>query len=80
MSRIKGLSRKKAGWATRCLFRMAERMVGKLVEPLQVTAHHSRLLWGMSLMEGAQQASKQVDATLKELAQIKVAMLVGCPF
>lgn len=31
-------------------------------------------------MEMGQEAARKVDASLKMLAQVKTAMLVGCPF
>jgi hypothetical protein len=34
----------------------------------------------MAAMEMGQEAARSVEASLKMLAQIKVAMLVGCPF
>jgi hypothetical protein len=48
--------------------------------PVQVTAHHAKILWGYGQMEQALLGSKLVPATLKDLAQLRVATLVGCPF
>jgi AhpD family alkylhydroperoxidase len=48
--------------------------------PVQVTAHHAKILWGYGQMEQSQQGSKLVDARLKSLVQLRVATLVGCPF
>ncbi|TNE44641.1 MAG: hypothetical protein EP343_28695 [Deltaproteobacteria bacterium] len=80
MSRVEGLTRKRAGFLTRFLYWMSKRQLGKVVEPLAVSAHNGRVLFGYAMMEVGLQGAKKVDATLKELAQIKVAMLVGCPF
>jgi hypothetical protein len=48
--------------------------------PVQIVAHHSRLLWGYGQMEQSFAASRLVEAGLKNLAQLRVATLVGCPF
>lgn len=48
--------------------------------PIQITAHHPRLLRAVAHMELGQLAAKSVDARLKMLAQIKVALIIGCPF
>jgi hypothetical protein len=48
--------------------------------PIQVTAHHSKILWGYGQMEQSQAGSKLVDHKLKGLAELRVATLVGCPF
>jgi hypothetical protein len=48
--------------------------------PIQVTAHHPKILWGYGQMEQSQMGSKLVDHKLKGLAELRVATLVGCPF
>jgi hypothetical protein len=48
--------------------------------PVQIAAHHSKILWGYAQMELSLGASGLVDAGLKDLAQLRVATLVGCPF
>ncbi len=59
---------------------MARRRMGKVPEHMQIMAHHPRLLRAYGHMELGQDAASRVDATLKLLAQIRVAMRVGCPY
>jgi hypothetical protein len=65
---------------------MVERKMAKLtgrrsvVEPIKITAHHTRLLWAQGQMELGQEAANSVPATLKDLAGIKAATMIGCPF
>lgn len=59
---------------------LTRRKVGKVVVPVQVTAHHGKVLWGYGQMEQSMLASNLVPATLKGLAQLRVATLIGCPF
>ena len=84
MARISGPDLKKQAFIARSLvrfvYRMTRRTLGKVVAPVQVMAHHPRQLLGYGMMEQAQMKSRLVDASLKELAQLRVATLVGCPF
>jgi hypothetical protein len=69
-----------AGWFTRIVYTLTKRKLGRIVTPVQITAHHSRLLWGYGQMEQALLGSNRVDSNLKDLASLRVATLVGCPF
>src|SRR6266403_4400531 len=68
------------GIFTRIIYSMVKRKVGRVVMPVKIAAHHAKLLWGYGQMEQSLFASKLVDAGLKNLAQLRVATLVGCPF
>ena len=84
MARIPGASRNQGGLLRRLfvgiVYSLTNRRLGRLIMPVQVTAHHSRILWGYGQMEQSQAASKLVDHKLKGLAELRVATLVGCPF
>jgi len=80
MARIEGLSKKRANIFTRFLYWMTKRKVGKVIEPVTITAYHNGSLMGLCLMEMAQMSSKSVESSLKELVQVKAAMQIGCPF
>ncbi len=84
MARIGGAERNQQGLLqglfTRIIYSMAKREVGRVVMPVKIAAHHAKLLWGYGQMEQSLFASKLVDAGLKNLAQLRVATLVGCPF
>lgn len=62
------------------VYSMTKRRLGRLILPVQVNAHHPRILWGYGQMEQSQASSKLVDARLKDLAELRVATLIGCPF
>lgn len=80
MARIEGIPKSEAGLLTRFAYWYSRRRFGKVPEPLTLVAHHPRLSRGYGLFELALQKARLVDARLKELASIKVATLVGCPF
>jgi hypothetical protein len=86
MARINGVDRQDAGWFTRLVYSIVERKMAKLtgkrslVEPIKISAHHPRLMWAKGQMELGQDAANSVPATLKDLASIKAATMIGCPF
>jgi hypothetical protein len=84
MARINGAPSNQGGPIRRrfvgLVYWLTRRRLGRVIMPVQVTAHHGRIFWGYLQMEQSQMSSKLVDAKLKGLAQLRVATLVGCPF
>jgi len=84
MARIEGADPSKQGlfqgWFTRIIYRLTKRKVGRAVMPVRIAAHHAKLLWGYGQMEQSQLASRLVEEPLKNLAELRAATLVGCPF
>ena len=78
MARLQGAEPK--GLFTRIVYALTKRKVGRVVMPVQLVAHHPKLLWGYGQMEQSLASSHLVDDILKNLAQLHVATLVGCPF
>lgn len=80
MARISGVSRDQAGIFVRLAYWLTRRKVGKVITPVTLYAHHPRLLRAHAHMEMGQEQSCSVSAVLKILVQVKVAMMIGCPF
>jgi hypothetical protein len=84
MARIPGAPRNQGGLLRRLfvgiVYSLTQRRLGKVIMPMQVTAHHPKIFWGYVLMEQAQASSELIDPKLKGLAELRVATLVGCPF
>ena len=80
MARIKALPEREAGLLARLAYRFSRRRLGEVAEPLAITAHHPRLLPGYCVFELALDRSRRVEERLKELAALKAATLIGCPF
>lgn len=84
MARIPGAEPQDLGFFSglfvRFVYWMTKRKMGKIVEPLRIVAHHPGLLWGYGQMEQSMTGSHRVEESLKCLAEIRVATLVGCPF
>ncbi len=79
MARIAGVTRG-GSLLARFTFFMTRRKVGRVIRPVRVHALDSRVLYGYGQMELAQEKARGVPAAVKSLAQIRVAMRVGCPF
>ena len=84
MARIPGASNNQGGPLRRSfvglVYYLTRSRLGRVIMPVQVTAHHPKILWGYVQMEQSQAGSKLIDHKLKGLAELRVATLVGCPF
>ena len=80
MARIRGVEAGEANPLTRFLYWMTKRKLGRVIEAVKITAHQPRLLLASGQMEMGQQAVRSVDLKLKALAEIKAAVMIGCPF
>lgn len=84
MARIDGADPSKQGILqglfTRIIYALVKRKVGHVVMPVKISAHHGKILWGYGQMEQSLLSSHLVDEALKNLGQLRVATLVGCPF
>ena len=79
MSRLPGVGDREASWLTRLIYRGIRRRVGKLADTWKIAAYAPGLLLGWSLHELAFERSQSVDRRLRTLAQLKAAVLIGCP-
>lgn len=84
MARISGAPRNRGGIIRRLfvgiVYSLTRRKLGRVVMPIQVTAHHPRIFWGYLQMEQSQMGAGLLDHKLKGLAELRVATLAGCPF
>lgn len=80
MNRAEGVSKSNAGWITRFIYRTLEKRLGLIPKTKALAAHHTRTLLAWTWMDRICASAETVPFALKELAQLKVAALVGCPF
>ncbi len=78
--RIEEKPRGSGGLLVKVAYWFSRKRFGKIVSPVKVMCHHFWVLLGSWAFEMAFERSKKVDARLKELALIKVAAMVGCPW
>lgn len=79
-SRTSGVQDREAGLKTRLAFRRAKKRFGHVPLPTRIPAFDPELLELAEKMSKYTAASGLVSLKLKELVQIKVAAMVGCPF
>jgi hypothetical protein len=86
MARLQGIKASEAPLGLRLVYSFVRRKLAKVTGratvpmPIQVTAHHPRLLRALASMEMGQEAAQTVPARLKLLASIQVARRIGCPY
>ncbi len=78
MSRIKTAPAK--GLFRKYYFREVRRRFGRDLETTGVMAHHTHVMTAVGGFELAMERAKKVPEQLKNLAETKVALVVGCEF
>ena len=69
-----------AGWIARLVYRALKKRVGLVPKSKTLAAYDTAGLLASTWMDAVCAPAKLIPVTLKELAQLKVAMLAGCPF
>jgi hypothetical protein len=64
----------------RIVFFFAKRRVGTIPNPIRIMALNTTILRGYGLMEQAQESAREVPHSIKMLADLRIATLIGCPF
>jgi len=80
MPRIAGVSPDTRNPLLRMLFAYVRRRFGRDVTPLRGYATNGAVLAATTALELAMERARRVDPKLKQLAELRVAALVGCPF
>ena len=80
MAKIKPVPPENPGWLVKAANRYSRKRLGRELEPTSMLGHSSAILGGYAAFELAQGRATRVSARLKSLAQVKAAMMVGCPF
>ncbi len=80
MARISGLERKEAPWHLRWFYRVMRKMFGKELTPAKLQMRVPGIVWGGILMEMALARKRRVSLRYTQLAKVRTAILVGCPF
>ena len=78
MARIEGLEGKDAALMTRVLARAAKRKWGRVTDMMKVTSHVPNVAAGWAVFEMLFDRSPYVERTVRKLAAVKTAMLLGC--
>ena len=80
VDRVNGIGKAQAGWIAKFVYRAIEKRMGLVPKSKTLVAHHTPTLLASSWLDAIVASARTVPIALKELAQLKVAMLAGCPF
>lgn len=80
MDRVRGVSIAEAGWLTKIIYRALRKNLGLIPKSKALAAHHTPTLLATTWMDAVCAKPRTVPLVLKELVQLKVAMLAGCSF
>lgn len=79
MNRAVGVQNREAGVRSRIIFWLAKRRLGRVPLSARIQARDPKLLEAAARMSMHIARPGAVSLKLKELAQVKVAAMVGCP-
>ena len=79
-NRAKGVQDHEAGFRVKLILRRVKRRFGHVHLSARIRAHDPKLLDLSERMNRHTAATGAVPTKLKELVQLKVAAMVGCPF
>ena len=80
MARSQGVQDNQVGLLTRILFWFAKRRLGKVPLGMRVRAFDQKFFRHAVRLDLYSASNGVVPMHLKELVQLKVALMVGCPF
>lgn len=80
MSRLPELRAAHPGWFARLVYFITRRKLGRVPESVKVLHRNPAIMIAVGGYESALERASQVPARLKSLAEVRVALYVGCPF
>ncbi len=90
MARINGVPAADASLKVKLVYRLGPRMMKKLtgrepqigrgIEPMEIWAHHPKMMFGMGKFNQSVRKAHGVDERLKNLVELKGAQMIGCEF
>ena len=80
MARITGLEKKQAPWHLRWFYGVMRKMFGKDLTPAKLQMKRPGIVWGGIAMEVALGRKRRVSLRYIQLAKVRTAARVGCPF
>ena len=79
-ARISGLEKSEAPWHLRWFYRAMRRMFGRDLTPVKLQMRVPGIDWGSIGMEAGLGRKRRVSLRLLQLAKIRAAARIGCPF
>jgi len=80
VARISGLEKSQAPWHLRWFYGVMRKMFGKDLTPAKIQMRRPGLVWGSVAMEAGIGRKRRVSLRYIQLAKVRAAALIGCPF
>jgi len=80
MARITGLEKKRAPWHLRWFYGVMRKMFGKDLTPVKIQMRLSGMVWAGIAMEAGLGRKRLVSLRYIQLAKVRTAARIGCPF
>lgn len=80
MARISKLEKNQAPWHLRWYYRVMRRMFGKELTPAKQQMRLPGLIWGSIAMQAGLSTKRRVSLRYTQLATVRAAARIGCPF
>ena len=80
MARTSGLERGQAPWNLRWFYGVMRKMFGKDLTPVKIQMRKPGLVWGSVAMEAGLGRKRRVSLRYIQLAKVRAAARIGCPF
>jgi hypothetical protein len=77
---MSGLEKKQAPWHLRWFYNMMRKMFGKDLTPAKLQMRLPGVVWGGIAMEAGLGRKRRVSLRHIQLAKVRTAVRVGCPF
>jgi hypothetical protein len=78
--RASGLEKRQAPWHLRWFYSAMRKMFGKDLTPAKLQMRLPGMMWGSIAMEAGLGRKRRVSLRLTQLAKVRTASRVGCPF
>lgn len=80
MARLAVLEKQQAPWHLRWFYETMRKMFGKELTPVKLQMRLPGLVWGSIAMEAGLGRKRKVSLRHIQLAKVRTAARVGCPF
>ena len=80
MTRAAGLEKRQAPWHLRWFYSAMRKMFGRDLTPAKIQMRVPGLVWGSIAMEAGLGRKRRVSLRYIQLAKVRTAARVGCPF
>ena len=80
MARISGLEKNQAPWHLRWFYAAMRKMFNKDLTPVKMQMRVPGIVWGGIVMEAGMSKTRRVSLRYTQLAKVRTASRIGCPF